>query len=103
MIAIKVFEFEGKDPEGFTMEGRIVSNRVEIEIIQGAQLSRADMSSSSQVEIHPFGIEFIQPVEVKIPHCCADEDVQQTMYAASFSVLQDGTQLAQEATGEMVQ
>mmetsp|Transcript_20462 Transcript_20462/g.68334 ORF Transcript_20462/g.68334 Transcript_20462/m.68334 type:complete len:240 (+) Transcript_20462:285-1004(+) len=62
------------------MEGRIVSNRV---------------------EIHPFNIEFIQPVEVKIPHCCADEDAQQTMYAASFSVLQDGTQLAQEATGTM--
>jgi len=38
---------------------------------------------------------------VKIPHCCADEDAQQTMYAASFSVLQDGTQLAQEATGTM--
>eukprot|EP00960_Hanusia_phi_P012483 364889-Hanusia_phi.AAC.3 len=28
VIAMKVFEFEGKDPEGFSMEGRIVSNRV---------------------------------------------------------------------------
>uniref|UniRef100_A0A7S0HC82 ZU5 domain-containing protein n=1 Tax=Hanusia phi TaxID=3032 RepID=A0A7S0HC82_9CRYP len=80
VIAMKVFEFEGKDPEGFSMEGRIVSNRV---------------------EIHPFNIEFVKPVQVKIPHFCADEDAEQTMYAASFSVLQQSAQVAPEETANV--
>ena len=64
IVTMAVTEFEEGAPADFRLEGRIVSNRVEIQ---------------------PEGLDLHLPVKISIPHFCADADGGKSMYFAQLN------------------
>jgi hypothetical protein len=67
-ISMLVTEFDGSNPLEFQLEGRIVSNRVEIQ---------------------PIGLELAEDAVLKIPHFCADQDLDLMFIAGLHSTAID--------------
>lgn len=63
-VTVAVTEYEGGAPAEFRLEGRIVSNRVDIQ---------------------PEGLVLLAPVKLSVAHFCADADGGKSMYMAQLN------------------